>query len=148
MISIRIPAKESCLTKVIVKMSTPKVEIAVLKNLLFFGEKSLPQSVRLLFGRMPFEHAVSLSGASLTQLDHLLYVNDAPHIHGTCPKRETLQTILILALHVQCTYNCLFSFSYWISFPFFQPFLSSVFPFLLIFCRPLPLKNFANATNF
>ena len=127
-----------------------------LQNLPIFGEKYLPQSVRLLegrgvetlFGRMPFEHAVSLSGASLTQLDHLLYVNDAPHIHGTCPKRETLQTILILALHVQCTYNCLFSFSYWISFPFFQPFLSSVFPFLLIFCRPLPLKNFANATNF
>ena len=32
------------------KMSIPKVKIAVLKNLLIFGEKSLPQSVRLLEG--------------------------------------------------------------------------------------------------
>ena len=55
-------------------MSIPKVKIAVLKNLLIFGEKYLPQSVRLLegggvetlFGRMPFEHALSLHGASLT----------------------------------------------------------------------------------
>ena len=57
-------------------MSHPKVKIAVLKNLLIFGEKYLPQSVRLLeggegvetlFGRMPFEHAFSLHGSSLTQ---------------------------------------------------------------------------------
>ena len=56
-------------------MSIPKVEIAVLKNLLIFGEKYLPQSVRLLegggvetlFGRIPFEHASSLCGASLSQ---------------------------------------------------------------------------------
>ena len=55
-------------------MSIPKVKIAVLKNLLIFGEKYLPQSVRLLegggveslFGRIPFEHASSLCGASLT----------------------------------------------------------------------------------
>ena len=55
-------------------MSIPKVKIAVLKNLLIFGKKYLPQSVRLLegrgvetlFGRMPFEHALSLHGASLT----------------------------------------------------------------------------------
>ena len=61
------------MTIVIVKMSIPKVKIAVLKNLLIFGEKYLPQSVRLLegggveslFGRIPFEHAVSLYGASL-----------------------------------------------------------------------------------
>ena len=32
-------------------MSIPKVKIAVLKNLLIFGEKYLPQSVRLLEGR-------------------------------------------------------------------------------------------------
>ena len=53
-----------------------KVKIAVLKNLLIFGEKSLPQSVRLLeggggfetlFGRIPFEHAASLCGASLRE---------------------------------------------------------------------------------
>jgi len=31
-------------------MSVPKVKIAVLKNLLIFGEKYLPQSVRLLEG--------------------------------------------------------------------------------------------------
>ena len=31
-------------------MSIPKVKIAVLKNLLIFGEKYLPQSVRLLEG--------------------------------------------------------------------------------------------------
>ena len=61
------------MTTVIVKISIPKVKIAVLKNLPIFGEKYLPQSVRLLkggwvemlFGRMPFEHAVSLHGASL-----------------------------------------------------------------------------------
>ena len=55
-------------------MSIPKVKIAVLKNLLIFGEKYLPQNVRLLeggvvetlFGRMPFEHALSLHEASLT----------------------------------------------------------------------------------
>ena len=55
-------------------MSIPKVKIAVLKNLLIFGEKYLPQSASLLegrgvetlFGRMPFEHALSLPGASLT----------------------------------------------------------------------------------
>ena len=55
-------------------MSIPKVKIAVLKNLLIFGEKYLPQSGRLLegggvetlFGRIPFEHASSLCGASLT----------------------------------------------------------------------------------
>ena len=55
-------------------MSIPKVKIAVLKNLLIFGKKYLPQSVRLLegrgvemvFGKMPFEHAVSLRGASLS----------------------------------------------------------------------------------
>ena len=56
-------------------MSIPKVKIDVLKNLLIFGEKYLPQSVRLLegggrgvetlFGRKPFEHAVSLFEASL-----------------------------------------------------------------------------------
>ena len=57
-------------------MSIPKVKIAVLKNLLIFGEKYLPQSVRLLegggvetlFGRIPFEHASSLCGASLRAL--------------------------------------------------------------------------------
>ena len=60
-------------------MSIPKVKIAVLKNLLIFGEKYLPQSVRLLegggveslFGRIPFEHAVSLYGASLRGLTRL-----------------------------------------------------------------------------
>jgi len=31
-------------------MSIPKVKIAVLKNLLIFGEKYLPQSIRLLEG--------------------------------------------------------------------------------------------------
>ena len=58
-------------------MSIPKVKIAVLKNLLIFGEKYLPQSLRLLegggvetlFGRMPFEHAFSLHGSSLTILN-------------------------------------------------------------------------------
>ena len=57
-------------------MSIPKVKIAVLKNLLIFGEKYLPQSVRLLeggaaemlFGRIPFEHALSLPGASLMMI--------------------------------------------------------------------------------
>ena len=34
----------------IVKMSIPEVKITVLKNLLIFGEKYLPQSVRLLEG--------------------------------------------------------------------------------------------------
>ena len=74
MISIRIPSKNH----VIVSISIPNVKNAVLKNLLIFGQKSLPQSVRLLepqvegrgvemlFGKMPFEHAVSLRGASLT----------------------------------------------------------------------------------
>ena len=64
------------MTIVVVKMSIPKVKIAVLKNLLIFGEKYLPQSVRLLeggvetlFGRMPFEHALSLHGASLKSFD-------------------------------------------------------------------------------
>ena len=63
------------MTIVIVKMSIPKVKIAVLKNLLIFGEKYRPQSVRLLegggvetqFGRIPFEHALSLCGPSLSQ---------------------------------------------------------------------------------
>ena len=36
------------------------------KEMLIFSEKYLSQSVRLLFGRMLFEHALSLSGASLT----------------------------------------------------------------------------------
>ena len=44
MISIRI------MFVVIVKISIPKVKIAVLKNLPIFGEKYLPQSVRLLEG--------------------------------------------------------------------------------------------------
>ena len=50
-----------------------QIKNAVFKNLLIFGKKYLPQSVRLLegrvemlFGRMPFEHAVSLRGASLS----------------------------------------------------------------------------------
>ena len=67
-----IAIRESCLTIVIVSISIPKVKNAVFKNLLIFSEKYLPQSVRLLegrvemlFGRMPFEHAVSLHGASL-----------------------------------------------------------------------------------
>ena len=56
---------------VIVKMSIPKVEIAVLKNLLIFDEMCLPQSVRLLegvggveilFGRIPFEHRLFTRG--------------------------------------------------------------------------------------
>merc|ERR1719285_1324188 len=72
--------KESCLTTAIVKISIPKVKIAVLKNLLIFGEKYLPQSVRLLegwgvetlSGRIPFEHGVSLTGASLKSLNLLL----------------------------------------------------------------------------
>ena len=63
------------MTIVIVKISIPKVKIAVLKNLLIFGEKYLPQSVRLLegggvetlFGRIPFEHGLSLPGASLKE---------------------------------------------------------------------------------
>ena len=38
------------MTIVIVKMSIPKVKIAVLKNMLIFDEKYLPQSVRLLEG--------------------------------------------------------------------------------------------------
>ena len=54
-------------------MSNPKVKIAVLKNLLIFDEKYLPQSVRLLegggvetlFGRIPFEHRSFLHGSSL-----------------------------------------------------------------------------------
>ena len=62
---------------IIVKMSIPKDKIAVLKNLLIFGKKYLPQSVRLLegggvetlFGRIPFEHRSFLRGASLTQDD-------------------------------------------------------------------------------
>ena len=57
---------------VIVKISIPKVKVAVLKNLLIFGEKYLSQSVRLLegglgverlFGQIPFECAVSLLGS-------------------------------------------------------------------------------------
>ena len=56
-------------------MSIPIVKIAVLKNLLIFGKKYLPESVpfawgvggvETLFGRMSFEHAVSLCGASLS----------------------------------------------------------------------------------
>ena len=62
------------MTIVIVKISIPEVKIAVVKNLLIFGEKYLPQSVRLLegrgvetlFGSMPFEHAVFLHGPSLS----------------------------------------------------------------------------------
>ena len=62
------------MTTVIVQIYIPKVKIAALKNLLIFGEKYLPQSVRLLegrgvetlFGRMPFEHELSLHEASLT----------------------------------------------------------------------------------
>ena len=58
-------------------MSIPKVKIAVLKNLLIFDEKYLPQSVRLLegggvetlFGRIPFEHRFFLHGASLKSLN-------------------------------------------------------------------------------
>ena len=73
MIYIRIPFKNHVWPNVIVKISIPKVKIAVLKNLPIFGEKYLPQSVRLLegrgvemlFGSMPFEHALSLHGASL-----------------------------------------------------------------------------------
>ena len=65
---------ESWLTIVIISISIPKVKNAVLKNLLIFGEKYLPQSVRLLegrgvemlFGRMPVDYAISLCGASLT----------------------------------------------------------------------------------
>ena len=56
------------MTTVIVKISIPKVKIAVLKNLLIFGEKYLPQGIRgveTLFGQIPFEHAVSLPVASL-----------------------------------------------------------------------------------
>ena len=61
---------ESCLTIVIVKISLPKVKIAVLKNLLIWATITCHKaSVCLrggetLFGRMPFEHAVSLHGAS------------------------------------------------------------------------------------
>ena len=58
-------------------MSIPKVKIAVLKNLLIFGEKYLPQSVRLLegggvetlFGRIPLEHPLCFAGASLRMLN-------------------------------------------------------------------------------
>ena len=71
-------------------MSIPKVKISVLKNLLIFGEKYLPQSVRLLegggvetlSGRIPFEHAVSLCGASLTtlfSLTNLLVLGNGYH---------------------------------------------------------------------
>ena len=64
------------MTIVIVKISIPEVKIAVLKNLLIFGEKYLPQSVRLLegggvetlFGRIPFEHRFFLHGSSLSDL--------------------------------------------------------------------------------
>ena len=63
---------------------------AVLKNLLIFGEKYLLQSVRLLegggrggvetlFGRMPFEQAVSLPGASLTACSG--YIHTYTNIH-------------------------------------------------------------------
>jgi len=38
------------LTTVIFKITIPKVKIAVSKNLPIFGEKYLPQSVRLLEG--------------------------------------------------------------------------------------------------
>ena len=72
-------------------MSIPKVKIAVLKNLLIFGEKYLPQSVHLLeggwvemlFGRMPFEHAVSFRGASLIgQQVLVLPVADSEVLHS------------------------------------------------------------------
>ena len=61
------------MTTVIFKITIPKVKIAVSKNLPIFGEKYLPQSVRLLegggvetlSGRIPFEHAYFLRGASL-----------------------------------------------------------------------------------
>ena len=70
------------MTTVIVKISIPKVKIAVLKNLLIFGEKYLPQSVRLLegggvetlSGRMPFEHAFFLHGASLCHSTSQSYI--------------------------------------------------------------------------
>ena len=61
-------------------MSIAKVKFAVLKKLLIFGEKYLTQSVRLLeggveslFGRILFEHALSLRGASLS-VKHVLGV--------------------------------------------------------------------------
>ena len=71
-------------------MSIAKVNIAALKNLLIFGDKYLPQSVclldgrkvefqlEMLFGRMPFEHAVSLRGASLSCLIQF-YEGKKPH---------------------------------------------------------------------
>ena len=63
------------MTIFIVSISIPKVKNAVLKDLVIFGQEYLPQSIRLLegrgvemlFGRMPFEHAVSLHGASLSK---------------------------------------------------------------------------------
>ena len=57
----------------------PKSKNATFKNLPIFGKKYLPQSVRLLeggrwvetlFGRMPFEHALSLHDASLRYILH------------------------------------------------------------------------------
>ena len=59
---------------VIVKISIFEVKIAVLKNLLIFGAKYLPKTVRLLeggvgvemlFGQIPFEHLKSLDKSSL-----------------------------------------------------------------------------------
>ena len=69
-------------------MSIPKVKIAVLKNLLIFGEKYLPQSVRLLegggvetlFGRIPFEHASSLCGASLIRVNFSIQIFSYIHL--------------------------------------------------------------------
>ena len=86
-------------------MSIPKVKIAVLKNLLIFDEKYLPQSVRLLeggggvetlFGRMPFEHALSLHGASLSGpsvAGPVLVV--APKLEASGPSLEEKQLQLV-----------------------------------------------------
>ena len=96
------------MTIVIVKISISKVKIAVLKNLLIFGEKYLPQSVRLLegggvetlFGRMPFEHGFSLHGASLSRL---IWVSISSASYSTFLAKEEVLELLLgwLALLVE-----------------------------------------------
>ena len=77
-------------------MSIPKVKIAVLKNLLIFDEKYLPQSVRLLegggvetlFGRIPFEHRSFLYGSSLRRVYILGTIIDIVERKWTCTSFE------------------------------------------------------------
>ena len=97
-------------------MSNVKVKIAVLKNLLIFDEKSLPQSVRLLegggvetlFGRIPFEHRSFLHGSSLTSFK-ICFLCDTSSPHNIVWRYIVMQ----LSYHFQNIVKISISLKFW-----------------------------------